>query len=708
MHRTIRLALIVLLLSGCSWASIAFRATSATACAQASAASSKVCALSAATSAGSTILVGVSTKTATRTLKSVTATNCAFFPYMNHYANGSNIGINFMVARNCPSISTLTVTLAGGTSIFEVGVVEFTGTVASIGLRANTSTTGNSTSPSQSITTEDANNMIVMFSGNIGSAGIPTTSVGTLGIGGRTGSAGTDAAIGICYNNSVSPASTTCTNTITSGQWAAIAIELRSASTGADPLLVDAVGTSCDCGDTQPAGNDWVVYFPQPVLSGNAMVCGLVYDHGATLSSVSDSTGGSNTWTVDKTASGTNNDVAIVRLSGMTAGTSWAQFHFGSTLSNYELQIECKEAYHIKATSPVDVSSASAASAAGPNAAVPSMTTTVDNDLIFEVTGDDINAGIINIVDQAQTSAAIAPMAGWSPIILDTTTGMCFQDIQQTTHGAIVPTCDEESTSNFSAVAVAYKTDNAQGTAPPATGLHIDHQYTFTIYQPTFASKTVNFPADGNSIFVSNTANGITPTISDSYQDTITSSLLGSGGIVNLFYTTNTTVDPSYSFSMAVDATSAVYEFVMYDMRGVKTTSPIGCQSPVTGSGSQSVFTAGTTITNIPSGFSPCAANDILLWAMTNGCGPTQASTSPSNSVTDTIYYVGQADGSRLDFGEGHSHYVTTGTSAVHFDTTMQNLACSPSNSYTYGVWEISAAPVSATIIDSSNGGIIF
>jgi hypothetical protein len=157
---------------------------------------------------------------------------------------------------------------------------------------------------------------------------------------------------------------------------------------------------------------------------------------------------------------------------------------------------------------------------------------------------------------------------------------------------------------------------------------------------------------------------------------------------VAFIYGTNATVDASQMINVAI-AGSGGNEFILRDIRGVATTSPTGCQAPISGTAAQGVFTAGATISNIPT-ITPCAAGDLMIWAMQNGCGPTQNLSGPSGAITDNVYYAGQTDGSRLNFGEGHGHYFTTGTSAVNFNAVMNNLACSPSNFYTYAVWEIS------------------
>jgi hypothetical protein len=634
--------------------------------------------------AGNALVVWVAAKTTTSTLTSVTASGCQFFIYTNQYLNGTSESLQEAIGLHCPATSSITVTMSAGTK-FTTIVDEYAG-VASVG--QFNSATGTSTTPSVAITTQDANNLIIMGSASLGSNGVPTAGTGNLRQSIGTDTTATGVAGADCDNTAASAQTlVTCSDTITSGPWVAVAIELRSANP-ADPLLVDAVDTSCDCGPGQPAGNDWVVYFPQPVLSGNAMICGLIYDFSATRTlTITDSTGGSNTWSVAKTANGTNESASIVYSLNMAAGTAWAKFHFDTTLPNYQLQVACKETYHIAALD-AGITSATSGSVTGPNVSAGSITPSQANDLVFGFVGIDVDASLVDVADGIQQSPAIAVGSGFSPVITDVVTGMCFEDLQQGSAMAVNPSCDVESTAKFNAVAAAFKTDGS-GTAPPATGIHIDHEQAFVIYIPDETSRNIQIPADGNFIALSNTtSNGATYTIGDSHQNAYSQSLL-QGASVNLFYPTNATVDSRQMVSISLAGAVAGYDWVVYDIRGVKTSSPIGCQTPVNGTASQGVFTAGATISNIPT-ITPCAAGDLMIWAMQNGCGPTQNLSGPSGAITDNVYYAGQTDGSRLNFGEGHGHYFTTGTSAVNFNAVMNNLACRPSNFYTYGVWEIS------------------
>lgn len=678
-------------------ATIAFVSASATACAQASASATNTCTLTGATTSGNTIIVGVATRTTSRNLSSVTGTGCTFFIYQNKYLRSTTEGIQYAVGRNCPSISSVTVTLSG-TSIFEVGVAEYSG-IASIGQFNNAN--GSSAAPSQSITTQDANNFVVMMSSSNGTDGIPTATTGNLRVANRTGSASTDAAIAVMDNTSASPGSVTNTAAITSSAWVTSGLELRTVNP-VDPLLVDAVGTSA----SSAAGNAFVVYLPQATLAGNAIVCGVSYVHGLTLTP-SDSTG-SNTWHVAVTAANASgmDDNAIVYANNVVAGTDIITFTFNTTSTDF--QAACKEAYHIDTSgSPTD-GTGNATAVSGPSLACGAIVTGTDGDLIFQY-GNWYNTNSSNLNNGGNAVKGFATGSGWTAIDSNTMTGQFFQNIRQTTHGSITPTYDEEldlagtgsnaplSADTWNTACVAFKTDNTKGNAPPATGIHIDHQTTSIA---TVAAINIDIPADGNFLALSTTPTGNTFTTKDSEQNSYTNNAPGNAFLI---YKAGATVDVSHKIHVSATGGNN-YELVVRDIRGAATSSAI--DTTAINSGAQGSFTGGATITSAPSGLVPAAAGELVIYALQNGCGPPQNLSAPSGVITDSVYYTGQTDSDTLDEGEGHGHFFTTGTSSLSATWVMQNASCSGSgNAWGAAAWAINALP--SVTVKRLRGGVI-
>jgi hypothetical protein len=678
-------------------ATIAFVAASATACAQTTAANTHTCTLTSSTISGNTVIVAVAVKTP-RTLTSATSSATAqWFVRAKSYANGANDAILFAVCQNCAALTAVTVNLSG-TSIFEMGVVEYSG-VSSLGLIANTSTTGNTTTPTQSITLQDSNNYVIGFTASLGNDGIPTTGMGTLRVANRSGTTSSHAALGI-IENTTSSGSVTVSDTITSSQWSATAIELRTANP-ADPYLVDAWDTSNDAGGTAAANaQDIVFYLPQPTLSGNGIVCAVTYAVGATPT-ITDSTGGSNTWQTAATATGANNSTRIIYALGVVSGTSWIKMHNGGTafLSNqYDYRPMCKEMYNL---STLDVT-ATAVTQAGPNPSAALGLPNHNGEIIFEAVGTDTDPTTSGVNAQGlQFSPSIVEHTGFSLISTNTVFGECFQDYLQATAAAITPHCDVENTVNANVVVAAFQT-NSSGTPAPATGLHIDHQTTFVMFKANEASRQIQIPADGNMLALNNTtSNGGTITVTDSWQNAYSQDTEQSNQ-VTLTYAPNATVDSKQMVNALLGAgTTAGYDFVVMDIRGAKTSSPL-CAASTSGSGSQTgTYNVGDTVSNVPGSYTPCAANNLMIWAQENGCGPTERLSGPSGAITDNVFFTGMTDtGTTYDYAEGHGHYFTVSTSSVNFNEVMgsDNVTCGGTNFYAWAVWEISPAPAAAAV----------
>jgi hypothetical protein len=436
-----------------------------------------------------------------------------------------------------------------------------------------------------------------------------------------------------------------------------------------DPLLVDAVGTATNGG--VDAGNGFVINLPQAALSGNLVVCGITYGYSASRTlSIADNEG--NTWHVAVTLNnGTTNTNAIVYASGVTAGTQKITFTFDSPLTSF--QAACKEAYGIVTSSPVDVTS-SASNRTAPNIASGSMTTTASNDLIFQYgnnysPGNDLNVG-------SQLVTSLTAGSGWSPIIADTITGQFFQDFQQSTPGAITPSYTVTGSLTFSTVAVAFKTSSGAGTAPPSSGIHIDHEYTVVLQGNT--NGTVEFPSDGNFLAVTNTNTPNTVTVTDSIPNTYVENEVSQPEAEGItWYATNATTSPTLAISLT-NSGSGLTEFVARDIRGVATNSPLD-----TTAGNvlaQTDFSAGSTVAG-PT-ITPAAAGELLILTEQNGCGPPQYVSTPSGATMDNVWFTGQVDADTFDEGEGHAHFITTGTSPISVTWVMQNTGCSGSGNF--------------------------
>jgi hypothetical protein len=516
-----------------------------------------------------------------------------------------------------------------------------------------------------------------MESASLGSDGVPTSSTGNLRSTNRTGSTSSDVAAGAC-DNTASSGSVTCTDTITSSAWAAIGIELRTASP-ADPLLVQAMGTASN--SSSEAGNGIIFSLPQASLSGNTIICGLTYPYSASRT-VSITDNESNTWSLAVSVNnGSSSNTQAIYYTAAAAGTLTITVTFDTTLNG--LQFACKEAYNIVASSPLD-GTASVADSTSSTISTGTITTTANGDLIFEYgnyTGHTLYSG------STLTNALVAG-PGWSPIIADSVTGEFFEDIQQASAGAITPTYDAEIVSSKSnawgAVAAAFKTSSSQGTAAPSSGIHIDHIFSEVINGGS--TWSIQMPADGNFLAMDSS---YTTTVTDSMQNTYTQSEPG-GYNTSLEYAVSPTVRLGGQF-VTINASSwsgDAVDVTWMDVRGVATSSPI--DTTASNYQSQPSMTNGYEWAGMPT-ITPSAAGELVIADLPTGCGPTSGAYAPSGAITDNVYFSGMTDDDSFNEACGHAHFFNTSTAQESWTWTMENASCG-SNSSGAVAWAIKPA----------------
>jgi hypothetical protein len=683
---------ILLCLSSCRMAlgSIAYVSGSATTCVQTSSSTtSQTCTLAGATAAGNTVKVGLAWKTTTASISSVTATGCNFFPYKNTTSNGTSESVAVWIGQNCPSISSVTVTLSAG-SVWVTTVNEYSGVVA---IGQVTSATGSSANPSVSITIQDSSDWVVMESASVGSDGVPTANTGNLRSANLTGSTSSDVAAGAC-DDTASSGSVTCTDTITSSAWAAIGIELRTANPP-DPLLVQAMGTGTNAGSETANGVQFSL--PQAALAGNAIICGLTYPYSSSRTvSVTDNE--SNAWQKAVSVGSTTGDmtVALWYATNVAAGTVTITVTFDTAI--YAQQFACKEAYNIVASSPLD-GTASVASSTTSSVSTGSITTTANGDLVFEYGNYIAGSGGFNTGSNYANLFVAGP--GWSPIIADPESGEFFEDTQQASAGSITPTYDVEVVSGISnawgAVAAAFKTSSSQGTAPPSSGIHIDHAFSELGNEAT--TITFQVPFDGNFIAAAMTT---ACTITDSLQNSYVENEPGGSGSATMFYVAAATTRLGGQIISVANCGISDDDLTWYDIRGVATTSPI--DTTAYNDQTQPSLTNGYQWSGMPT-ITPSAIGELVIADLPTGCGPTSVASAPSGAITDNVYYSGETDASAFNEACGHAHLITTSTAQESWTWVMENASCS-GNSSGSAAWAIKPQPTTGRSVTPAHATI--
>jgi hypothetical protein len=207
-----------------AWGAIASVSASQTICSQTSASAGTACTLAAPTTAGDTVIAGITWSNTSASIKTVVGNvgSSYFFPYAQVCGAGSCSAI--LICRNCAALTAVTPNFTQST-LYNLSTEEYSG-VAAIGITGTA--TGTSTAPGITITSGDPNDWLVAVTSSPGNAGIPAAGTGNLRSAVNTGSSGSDVAGAACDNTVAAAGSLSCSVAITSGAWSAVGVELRT------------------------------------------------------------------------------------------------------------------------------------------------------------------------------------------------------------------------------------------------------------------------------------------------------------------------------------------------------------------------------------------------------------------------------------------------------------------------------------------------
>jgi len=678
--KLMRLIFVLCILCVSSWASISYVSASHTLCAQATASTGVACTLGAATTAGNTVKVAISIKTATRVLNNlVGSSGSAFFMQVTPVVpNGSTIGVVVAICFNCPSLTTVTPTFSA-TTVYELDVKEYSGAAA---LGAWAQATGSSTTPSISLTTSDSNNWILADTANLGSTGIPTAGTGNLRDAGRTGSTSSDAAIGSCDNTVASPGSVTCSTVITSGAWAAAAIELRSVSTPIScaspcPTLVQYKQWGSNDGGS-PEAAQFKGSIDQPTGANNLLICGTGFDNtdGSHSSAFSSFTIDGTSFTAGPTSNDGTRVLGLYYIAGITAGKQNIDFEL--TATTFNIQVWCAEFYDVATSTSVDGTSTSASGITGPLIQPGAITTTVDNDLVVVMGVNDATLSAAHTTT-AYSPASAAGVGSTSLTLLGDTRrfGPFASFINQTTHGSINPAMyvDQATKDTWGIGAIAFKAASA-GTAP--TGMRIIRDITEI---PNATTYRIDAPCSGNlRVSTGSTQpsqakiNSIVDASGNS--DSCLGTCSGASG-PQILHTDNAVCNNSNyrQATISMSGVGVVDPIHIYDVSGANSTAlDTGSTTSTSGasasgglvtSGSQtqahyavsSVACNNSANSNSQLNITPSTASGIIFGTENNGQGP-EACTFGTNNVADMGWFGGEDDAccGTLDSSSGYLH----------------------------------------------------
>jgi len=679
-----------------AWA-VSWVSASHTICLQTTASTGVACTLAAATTNGNTVVVSMGLKTPTRTLTNMqgSVTNAFFMQNTPVTPNGSSNGSVLAVCFQCPSITTVTPTLSG-TSIYALTVEEY----ASVGsLGAWASATGSSTTPSVSLTTIDNNNWIVAAFSNLGNAGVITANTGNLRDAGRTGTTSSFSGIGACDNTVAVAGSVTCSGTMTSGAWTAVGLELRTGSSAPAcaspcPALYQYAQWGSNTGGVPEAPN-MHQSLPKATGANNLLVCGTGFDNTDGSHAVAFSS-----FTIDGTsftAGPTSNDgtrvFGLYYIAGIAAGKQNLDFELTNT--TYDIQIWCAEFYNVATSTPLD-GTATSASGLTPSPIQPgSITTTVDNDLIFVAGLNDATLSAAHYV--ASYAAAVSPGNGSNNLTLlgDTRRfGPFAYFINQQTHGAINPPMyiDQSTKDTWGIAAIAFKAASA-GTAP--SGEYIAREI---VEIPSTTTYRIDLPCSGNlRVDLGSTQpsqakiNSVVDASGNS--DSCLGTCSGASGPQILHVDNAACNNSNYrQATVTMSNVSVVDPIHMYDIVGAATspldtlvtTSTPGATASggLVTSGSQnqahyavsSVACTNSANSNSALNFIPSFANGIAFIVENNGQGP-ECGASSTGNVPDMAWFGGEDDAccGTLDSSSGYGHIQYNSTSTWTYTFNWAN-----------------------------------
>jgi hypothetical protein len=474
-----------------------------------------------------------------------------------------------------------------------------------------------------------------------------------------------------------------------------LALATALPATAVVPTLVQ--HTASASGDAGGGGGDGSVFtftLPNMVLSGNCLVLGISYAQLQTVSSISDSINGP--WpaaTVSIVDGGPVLRTELYVFPNVSGGKTTFTITFSGTADYFQYTVS--EFNNVDTASPVDGGSGAgftsrSAAVASNSINTAAMTTATDGDLIWAYYADAA-------VGSATIPTDMAP--GGSFVLLDASIGThpvqiahASEYFVQTTHGAITPslTLTSGGTNVWNGVAVALKSATA---GSPRSGIYINrliHESSDAVAPG--ADWIVKLPSSGNLIFVRDfmAATSVTDSAGNSYTRCVGAGAAG----LEAWYAWNAT--PSNALKITFHAAGGSgARALLYDISGAFSSSnPLDGSAINLGAGSTPNVTSPFDITDAPS-FTP-VSNGLTIAMLDVGIGPEQdlAFGAPADGIFDTVYFPGQADGDRMDFGDTAAHLFNTDLSVEHWNWHLPNdSGVSASSAYQYAAIHFKAAP---------------
>jgi hypothetical protein len=416
--------------------------------------------------------------------------------------------------------------------------------------------------------------------------------------------------------------------------------------------------------------SEYDIRFDAPVLSGNAVIVGVSWSASGVTPAVTDDK--NNTYLAGPSRSDGNQSVGIWYLLNATNGPRVIQAKFSSPTS--VISLIASEFSNI-ATNSVPDGTSGGAGASGASVATGAISTTADNDLIWQ----------FGVQESGAAMTQWTPATNWTLICPDIQeTGQAAQYTVQTSHGSITPALTQSPTTNpWITVAMAFKSAPA-GTAPPASQMRVVQHTHTALDNDAPSGSTIETSVTGNLLvltsigYTGSMINSITDSAGNTWKDVNPGSLPGvdhSAGAAQIWYAAN--VSPTAALVITVnftgfDGKSGTTIHVLDIVNAAP--SPLDTVATASGDNSTSTSTVGASIT-------PGTARGIVVFNYTVSYN-TVIGSSPSNFIMSTT--SPEYEGSLVDNNNG-------GAVSYHTDTSpIQN------------TWTSDLPPVSWGEVDAS------
>ena len=392
-----------------------------------------------------------------------------------------------------------------------------------------------------------------------------------------------------------------------------------------------------------------IVTLPNASLSGNSLVCVVMYPNGATPA-ITDDKG--NTWpasgaagTITADAGAGNMSLQAFVLNNATTGTQSITIGFGGH-PQQPVRAWVSEFYNVTGTleGHTTATAVNSSGTISPGAFTPS----VDNCLVLSYMAGSNTTGNTNptLITAASGYALNDADISWN---LGSSTPGASQFLLQGTKASTTASfaLTAGGTDTYNVIAFALST-GTQGTAKPATGIHIDR----ILYYGTGsipASYKVQIPSTGNlgCLMVREDQIG-GGTVSTTDSDSVSWTNAGQAGGPIFIYRAASAADPTRTVTMNYTGhTGGNLDFRYFDISGADP-APFDLTAFIPSSDGSNT----NSLASAPS-ITPTTANGLVIAAISNGLGPTLGISSPTGGIFDeqtyqTAQFVGSITGTSL------------------------------------------------------------